>query len=504
MTFRTILPAAAAAVLLSALAPALLPATASALGAANATAATGSHRPPPGIGSLIAKADKQGPLRVIVETTDMASRSDLRHVLDHARAKYQVRTEFKKFPFLVMQADSTTLKMLSSARGVVRVSEDTLDRPVGGRSHHDWRRGDHHGHRAAPLGATAPATRQDPGDSMRLIGADKVHALGGTGAHQAVVILDTGIDRRHPYLAGRVVAEACYSNPDGAAGRSLCPNGRSSQTGTGAADSTTPACRTPRENLCAHGTHVAGIAAGRHVTGSPPDGVAPGADIIAVQVFTRQNSAALCGDRAPCVLSYLSDQLLGLQKALELSEQYDIAAVNMSLGSDQPETTPCDTDMRKVAIDALLNRHVATVVAAGNESSTGSGVPGCISSAVTVGATDDHDALASFTNRGPLIDLYAPGVDVTSSVPGGDYLELSGTSMSTPHVTGAFAVLRQAEPDATVADLLGVMDRTGEPVAESPGGRPISGAGGDTAAQRAETAPRIDLYAAWQALHAKT
>jgi subtilisin family serine protease len=236
------------------------------------------------------------------------------------------------------------------------------------------------------------------------------------------------------------------------------------------------------------------------------------------------------------VLSYLSDQLLGLQKAMELSEQYDIAAVNMSLGSDQAETRPCDTDMRKVAIDALLNRRVATVIAAGNDSATGAGVPGCISSAVTVGAGDDHDAIASFSNRGPLIDLYAPGVDVTSSVPGGGYLQLSGTSMSTPHVTGSFAVLRQAEPDATVAHLLDVMKRTGKPITDSPGiaagpnGRATGDQGStgdttaspgtsapqdtitrqetvarrDTAAPRTETAPRVDLYAAWQALHART
>jgi Subtilisin-like serine proteases len=396
-----------------------------------------------------------------------------------------------------MEADSTTLKMLSSARGVVRVAEDTLDKPVFDRP---WHTRAHHGGHPASGHARPERGRPTLGETIPLIGADKVHALGGTGAHQAVAILDTGIDRTHPFLAGRVVAEACYSNAEGSRGQSLCPNGQASQVGTGAADATTAACRSGGEDLCFHGTHVAGIAAGRKVTGAPADGVAPGADIIAIQVFTRQNSAAVCGGRPPCALSYLSDQLLGLQKVMELSDRYSIAAVNMSLGGAGVKTSPCDSDMRKIAIDALLNRRIATVIAAGNDGATGASVPGCISSAVTVGATDDHDAVADFTNRGQLLDLFAPGVDVTSSVPGGGYYQLSGTSMATPHVTGSFAVLRQARPDATVADILGTLERTGKGVAV-PAGAPQPGDSGSLRT-RAQVTPRIDLYAAWTALTA--
>jgi subtilisin family serine protease len=422
VTFRRSVPAVIATAVLSALFPAA------------SAPATAEPQPPSGIASLITKADKQGTIRVIVQTSDMDHQADLQNALGRSRANYQIRTQFQKFPLVAMDVDSATLKMLGATRGVVRVVEDTLDKPS--------------------LAETIP-----------LIHADKVHARGGTGAHQTVVVIDTGVDRNHPFLAGRLVAEACYSAGNGAASQSLCPNGDSSQAGAGAADAKAAGCQNGTTNLCIHGTHVAGIAAGRKVAGAPGDGVAPGANIIAIQVFSRHNTLLDCGLMAPpCLLSYMSDQLLGLQKVVELADKYSIASVNMSLGSSGANTAPCDGDMRKMGIDALLKKGVATVIAAGNSGATGVGAPGCISSAVTVGATDDHDAVASFSDRGPMIDLFAPGVNVKSSMPGGTYKELSGTSMATPHVAGAFAVLKQANPTASVADLVGALQRTGKSI----------------------------------------
>src|SRR5690606_18764970 len=109
----------------------------------------------------------------------------------------------------------------------------------------------------------------------------------------------------------RIVAEACFSNANGAGGQvSLCPNGTPTQTGTGAANANTPACLSGSNQLCNHGTHVAGISAGYSATRK---GVAPNADIIGIQVFTRFNSASDCGSAgAPCVLAYNSDQLAAL------------------------------------------------------------------------------------------------------------------------------------------------------------------------------------------------
>jgi subtilisin family serine protease len=109
----------------------------------------------------------------------------------------------------------------------------------------------------------------------------------------------------------------------------------------------------------------------------------------------------------------------------------------------------------KPAIDALLSIGVATVVAAGNNgSSTGIAEPGCISSAVTVGATTKADAIASYSNTASFLDLLAPGSAIQSSVPGGGYAVLSGTSMAAPHVAGAFALGKQWRPNNTVAQLL--------------------------------------------------
>jgi subtilisin family serine protease len=87
--------------------------------------------------------------------------------------------------------------------------------------------------------------------------------------------------------------------------------------------------------------------------------------------------------------------------------------------------------------------------------------PACISSAISVGATDDFDNIPSFSNIASFLDLLAPGVNITSSVPGGGTTPYNGTSMATPHVTGAWAVVKSYKPDATIDELLAVFKSTG-------------------------------------------
>ncbi|MFG1945018.1 S8 family serine peptidase [Nonomuraea sp. NPDC048826] len=313
-------------------------------------------------------------------------------------------------------------------------------------------------------------------ESTRVIGSDAANRAGWTGRGATVAVLDMGIDGDHPFLAGRIVDQACFSTTDASTGAvSLCPSGRDDQAGRGAADSRVARCLARGVNQCGHGSHVAGIAAGRFAPGAPGDGVAPGAGILPIQVFSRLDSATSCtrvGRQAPCFVSYTSDQKLALEYVTRMARTYNVASVNMSFGGGGPHETHCDADPESAALksqfDALLDLGVAPVVAAGN-GGAGNGVsaPACISSAVTVGATDNADEIAAFSNRGPLLDLFAPGVAITSSVPDDAYATMSGTSMSTPHVAGAFAVMKQAFPTLDAVQILQRLRATGRSIVYS-------------------------------------
>src|SRR5262249_15114415 len=116
------------------------------------------------------------------------------------------------------------------------------------------------------------------GESVSLIEGDTAWAAGYDGTGTTIAILDTGVDSTHPFLAGKVVGEACYSSTVAGTSVTMCPNGQDQQTGPGAA----VPCPLPE---CIHGTHVAGIAAGNDPTNpQQPPGVAKGAHLVAIQV----------------------------------------------------------------------------------------------------------------------------------------------------------------------------------------------------------------------------
>ena len=318
--------------------------------------------------------------------------------------------------------------------------------------------------------------------STALIGADITAASGFRGDNWSVVILDTGIDTNHPFYTGRVVWQACFSG--GSGGDSLCPGGGSTQVGPGAAEVTInpgggpiPNCSDGGSQLCSHGSHVAGIAAGEDPGTQGYNGVAPGANIIAIQVFSRFNDDGDCDGDAPCVKSATSDQLSALNYVhtdLVVPGPWDIASVNMSLGGSQ-SAGACDGDSRKAPIDTLVGDGVATVIAAGNDGWTDTvSVPGCISTAVTVGGVNDSDQL-SFNNGAP-VDILAPGISIDSSIPNDTYANFQGTSMATPHVTGAFAVMRSILGSGpSVNDILTILQNAGPLVTDmrafnNPGG----------------------------------
>jgi subtilisin family serine protease len=341
---------------------------------------------------------------------------------------------FTTIPFFAAAVDAVTLLQLEQDPDVVSIEEDL---PV------------------PPLLA----------ESTSLIEATTAWTAGYTGAGWAVAILDTGVDRNHAFLGGRVVSEACYSNAGGFGGAtSLCPGGASSSTASGSGINCTG------YDGCSHGTHVAGISAGN---GSTFNGVAPAAGIIAVQVFTGfAGSYPACGG-SPCILTFTSDQVAALERVLALRTTFNIAAVNMSLGGGRYfDQGTCDgaNGSRKAIIDSLRSAGIATVVASGNDGWADSlSSPGCISSAISVASTTKADAISSFSNTASFLSLLAPGSSITSSVPGG-FASFSGTSMSAPHVAGAWALLKQRTPAAGVAEILAAFRNTALSVTD-----PLSG-----------------------------
>lgn len=312
-------------------------------------------------------------------------------------------------------------------------------------------------------------------DNIAFIGGDAEHTFGGfTGAGQSIAILDSGVDGTFAFLQGKVVAEACYSTPNlGNGERSLCPNGETSQVGEGAAK---PSCSFL---VCDHGTHVAGIVAGNQMTVDFTgfgqqylSGVAKGATIIAIQVFERDS-----GDK---ISTYPTDQIKALERVYELREEFKIAAVNMSLGggyyTSQAECDQLNPSI-KAAIDLLRSVGIATIVASGNAAyAAATSSPACISSAIGVGSVAYNSYnfagawIAPSSNRAPWVSLYAPGVSIVSTgfgaQAGGDvategWTVKSGTSQAAPHIAGAWAVLREKAPDATIEEILAALQTTG-------------------------------------------
>ncbi len=330
--------------------------------------------------------------------------------------------QYKYLPLLAMRLDAVGLRATLADSKVEAVYEDRLVRP-------------------------------SLAESTPLIGATTAWQQGFAGNGQVVAILDTGVDKNHPFLTGKVVDEACFSTTNTQYGvQTVCPNGQSRQTGAGAG----APCQA---DDCEHGTHVAGIAAGR---GAAFSGVARDAKIIAVQVFSATDDS---------VSAFFSDIALGLEHVYEQRGRFNIAAVNMSLGGGR-YTGYCDSSTPlKPFIDLLRSVGIATVIASGNESYKDSvSAPACISSAISVGATSKQDSVANFSNSAPILNLLAPGVSINSSVPDGGFEHLNGTSMATPHVVGAFAVLRSKAPTASVDTLLNALRNTGVTVTDAANG----------------------------------
>jgi subtilisin family serine protease len=292
-------------------------------------------------------------------------------------------------------------------------------------------------------------------------------ALGdaGAGKGQYVVVMDNGTDVKHPFFAGKNIIESCFStNNSMVRAVSLCPNRAETMTGTGSAR---PCSNQPS---CDHGNHVAGIAVGKGANSTNNfHGVAREGGLIAIQVFSTVNNPTICsGGVLSCNVSFSSDQAEAMDFVAILETRLratnsplSIGAVNLSVGGGSQSSQFCDNNSFKSKIDLLKSRNIATVVAAGNNGNFGISSPACISSAISVGATTNTDTIASFSNRHPNLDIVAPGAVVRSSSLNNNYSLKAGTSMATPMVAGAMAILKARFPSNSVDDNLKILQDTG-------------------------------------------
>lgn len=212
---------------------------------------------------------------------------------------------------------------------------------------------------------------------------------------------------------------------------------------------------------------VAGIVAG-NTHPSYGGGMARSAQLISIQVFSQIDDSSFCFGAPPCLGSYPSDQILGLDRVYELRSSYRIAAVNMSLGGET-YSSYCDSLVPDYSIIASLRlAGIATVVASGNDGETSKlSVPACLSNVISVGSTTDWDTVSSFSNSASMLQLLAPGENIMTTFPSSSYLEGDGTSFATPMVAGAIATLREQNPQASVDTMLAMLKTTGLGVVDS-------------------------------------
>lgn len=237
-------------------------------------------------------------------------------------------------------------------------------------------------------------------DGISMIHAPGVWKAASYGADIVVAVIDTGIDKTHPDLKERI-----------AAGKDF----------TGSGD---------YQDDHGHGTHVSGTIAAS-LDGQGVVGAAPSVKILALKALNA-NGEGEAG---------WINQALDYATNWKGKNGEKVNIISMSLGGPKDET-------EHQLIKKAVSRDILVICAAGN---SGDGrtdtseyaYPGAYPEVVEVGAVDFNGRLADFSNTNNQIDLVAPGVDIISCYPGGRYAKMSGTSMATPHVSGAAALIKK-------------------------------------------------------------
>jgi serine protease AprX len=277
--------------------------------------------------------------------------------------------------------------------------------------------------------------------SRPLIGADQVEAMGFDGTGVTVAVIDSGVDAAHPALVGVVVSQQDF-------------------TGEGTGD------------LHGHGTHCAGIIASQDRTRR---GVAPGAQIADIKIgdMNWASSPTIAVSGVTAAVS------AGVQVA---SCSWGWTHADGLWSDPTGEGTTDDSCQLCTAVNGAVASGVVMCVAAGNEDNDSCATydthircPGNARSAITVGATDDSDMMASFSSVGPTPqgrqkpDLCAPGTAIAScrasgtsmgSVIDADWTDSDGTSMACPHVAGVAALMLQKNASLTPANVMAAMIAT--------------------------------------------
>ena len=286
-----------------------------------------------------------------------------------------------------------------------------------------------------------PSTPSAVEPGLTAIRAPDVWAMGYRGEGITIASADTGVQWDHPALKSK------YRGWDGASANHNFNWHDSIHSGGGGCGANSTAPCDPH----GHGTHTTGTAVGDDGMGNQI-GVAPGARFIACRNMNEQGVGS-AASYIECMEFFLAPYPLGGTPAQGDTSRAPDITIN-SWGC--PPSEGCSENTLKAAIEAQRAAGIMMVVAAGNAGpfcGTASGPPSHYDASYTVGAVDQAGNIASFSGRGPSVidqsgrikpDISAPGVNVRSSVPGGAYLSFQGTSMATPHVAGAVALLWSA------------------------------------------------------------